>query len=61
EKTTPRNSQDSTTQFLVRRGQICSIAKEDPHGIVQEVQPGGSYFLGWDKDVAPYHKKFKIL
>ena len=33
-------------QFLVRRGQICSIAKEDPRGIVQEVQPVGSYF--WD-------------
>ena len=33
-------------QFLVRRGQICSIAKEDPHGIVHEVQPVGSYF--WD-------------
>ena len=37
----------STTQFLVRRGQICSIAKEDPHGIVQIVQPVGSYF--WDR------------
>ena len=34
------------TQFLVRRGQICSIAKEDPLGIVHIVQPEGSYF--WD-------------
>ena len=36
----------TTTQFLVRRGQICSIAKEDPLGIVHLVQPEGSYF--WD-------------
>ena len=36
----------TTTQFLVRSGQICSIAKEDPLGIVHIVQPEGSYF--WD-------------
>ena len=56
---THRNSSDLitqtfpslTTQFLGRRGQICSIAKEDPLGIVHVVQPEGSYFLGWDKDV----------
>ena len=44
-------SPSTTTQFLVRRGQICSIAKEDPLGIVHLVQPEGSYYLGWDKDV----------
>ncbi len=32
--------------YLGRRGQICSIAKEDPLGIVHVVQPEGSYF--WD-------------
>ena len=40
------NLPKSTTEFLVRRGQICSIAKEDPLGIVHLVQPEGSYF--WD-------------
>ena len=43
--------------FLVRGCQICSITKEDPLGIVHLVQPEGSYFWGWDKDVAPYHDK----
>ena len=36
--------------FLVRVVQMCCIAKEDPHGIVQLVQPVGSYFLGCDAD-----------
>ena len=36
-----------------------SIAKEDPHGIVLEVQPVGSYF--WDvPQIATYHNKFII-
>ena len=32
------------------------IAKEDPLGIVQEVQPEGSYF-GDGPQMTPYHKK----
>ena len=44
-------------KFLGRSHQMWCIAKEDPLGIVQVVQPEGSYFLRWDKDVAPYHKK----
>ena len=60
QKATPFNNTNLSKQhyrFVVRRGQIWSIAKEDPLGIVHLVQPEGSYFLGWDKDVAPYHNK----
>ena len=32
------------------------IAKEDPHGIVQEVQPVGSYF-GDGTQMRRYHNK----
>ena len=42
----------ATTQFLVRRGQICSIAKEDPLGIVLKRTARGVLLLGWDKDVS---------
>ena len=37
-------------KFLVRRGQMWYIAKEDPLGIVQVVQPEGSCFLGCAAD-----------
>ncbi len=52
--------------FLGRSGQICSIAKEDPLGIVQVVQPEGSYFGDGTKMcplsqeiMTPYHKKLQ--
>ena len=34
------------------------IAKEDPHGIVHEVQPVGSYYCN-ESQIATYHLKFK--
>ena len=35
------------------------IVNEDPHGIVQEVQPVGGVF--WDvPQIAAYHKKFNL-
>ena len=46
-------------KFLVRVVQMWCIAKEDPLGIVQEVQPKGSYFWGCVAD-APYHEKFLV-
>ena len=38
--------------FLILEEKICSIANEDPLGIVQIVQPEGSYF--WDGTKMPY-------
>ena len=46
-------------KFLVRSREMWYIAKEDPHGIVHEVQPVGSYF--WDMpQIAAYHKKLCV-
>ena len=36
------------------------IAKEDPHGIVQEVQPVGYYLWDW-LQMTPYHKKLQLI
>ena len=42
--------------FLIRSREMWYIAKEDPLGIVQVVQPEGSYF--WDvPQIAAYSKK----
>ena len=42
--------------FLIRSREMWHIANEDPLGIVQVVQPEGSYF--WDApQIAAYSKK----
>ena len=39
---------------------MCPIANEDPLGIVQDVQPEGSYI--WDgSQMTSYHKKLKVF
>ena len=43
---------------MILEEQVCSIVYEDPLGIVQEVQPEGSYI--WDGTKMPYTNR-KLL
>jgi hypothetical protein len=47
-----KKNEEGLRKFLILEAPICSIANEDPLGIVQEVQPEGSYI--WDRTKMPY-------